>query len=70
MEAELVGGGSTTCHWLLTICGVGDITFTQLSKTKFVRTCNWQPADQTGHDSVRFVPASVKLMDGRGESAI
>ena len=68
-EPVFAGAASTNCHWSPTICGAGEVTFTQVPKARFVRDCNVKPSLASGHENVRFVPVSVKLMDGRGESA-
>ncbi len=60
----LSGRRSETCHWRPTICGTGDVTFTQLSKARFVQDCNAKPAFDGGHDNVRFVPVSATPIAG------
>src|ERR1043166_5566345 len=56
--------GMVICHWPPIICGAGEVTFTQFPKTKFVRDCSVNPADASGHVSVRFVEIAVAAMVG------
>ena len=46
------------------ICGAGDATFTQLPTARFVRACTVNPADASGHVSVRLDGELVRLMAG------
>ena len=64
MESASVGCGSATCHWLPTICGAGEATFTQPPSVRFVRDCRVKPADASGYESTLFVPASPTITGG------